>query len=75
MQLTAAGLDYVVADMTNLPAYDQTSDAIQTRPFEVLLQVNTTTTIPASHTRPSAYTFAGVLDRGVIGQCDSVSSR
>ncbi len=45
MQLTAAGVDYVVADMTNLPAYDQTSDAIQTRPFEVLLQVSTTTTI------------------------------
>ncbi len=37
-QLVDAGVDYVVADMTNLPHYDQTVDAIQTRPFEVLVQ-------------------------------------
>ena len=34
-----AGIDYVVVDMTNLPQYDQTADAIQLRPFEVLCEV------------------------------------
>ena len=38
-QLVAAGVDYIVVDMTNLPEYDQTADAIQLRPFEVLVQV------------------------------------
>ena len=34
-----AGVDYVVVDMTNLPQYDQTADAIQLRPFEVMCEV------------------------------------
>lgn len=38
-QLIAAGVDYVVADMTNIYQYSATGDAIQTRPFEVLLEV------------------------------------
>lgn len=33
------GVDYVVVDMTNLPQYDQTADAIQLRPFEVMCEV------------------------------------
>ena len=34
-----AGVDYVVVDMTNLPQYDQTADAIQLRPFEIMCEV------------------------------------
>ena len=36
----AAGVDYVVVDMTNLPQYDQTADAIQLRPFEIMCEVS-----------------------------------
>lgn len=37
-QLTGAGVDFVVTDMTNLSEYDAFSDAIQLRPFEVMLE-------------------------------------
>lgn len=37
-QLVAAGVDHVIVDMTNLPFYTATSDAIQLRPFEVLVE-------------------------------------
>ena len=37
-QLVAAGVDHVLVDMTNLEGYTATSDAIQLRPFEVLVQ-------------------------------------
>lgn len=37
-QLSGLGADFVVVDQTNLSEYDAFSDAIQLRPFEVLIQ-------------------------------------
>lgn len=37
-QLTAAGVDFIVTDQTNLSEYDAFSDAIQLRPFEVVIE-------------------------------------
>lgn len=37
-QLTGAGVDFVVTDATNLSEYDAFSDAIQLRPFEVMVE-------------------------------------
>jgi hypothetical protein len=37
-QLTGAGVDFVVTDSTNLSEYDAFSDAIQLRPFEVMME-------------------------------------
>ena len=37
-QLTAAGVDFVVLDATNLVQYDAYADAIQLRPLEVILE-------------------------------------
>lgn len=37
-QLTAAGVDFVVTDQTNIATDDAFGDAIQLRPFEVLLE-------------------------------------
>jgi hypothetical protein len=37
-QLVAAGVDFVVFDATNIPDYNNAGDALQLRPFEVLLQ-------------------------------------
>jgi len=37
-QLVAAGVDHVLVDMTNMPFYSPTADAIQLRPFEVLVE-------------------------------------
>ena len=51
-QLVAAGVDFIVVDMTNLPEYDQTADAIQLRPFEVLCEVRVLTTPSTIQLRP-----------------------
>ena len=37
-QLTAAGVDFVVTDQTNIPDFSPFGDAIQLRPFEVVLE-------------------------------------
>ncbi len=37
-QLTSAGVDYVVTDQTNIADYNAFGDAIQLRPFEVMLE-------------------------------------
>jgi len=37
-QLTSAGVDYVAVDMTNIADYNAFGDAIQLRPFEVVLE-------------------------------------
>jgi hypothetical protein len=37
-QLTAAGVDFVVTDQTNIADYNAFGDAIQLRPFEVMLE-------------------------------------
>lgn len=50
-----AGIDYVVVDMTNLPQYDQTADAIQLRPFEVLCQVRSTLGALPMHSSAKAW--------------------
>lgn len=36
--MVAASIDYTVVDLTNLPQYSATADAIGLRPLEVLVQ-------------------------------------
>lgn len=36
--LVAAGIDFVVADSTNIQSTGQAADALQLRPFEVMLE-------------------------------------
>jgi hypothetical protein len=37
-QLTAAGVDFIVTDQTNISEFTAFGDAIQLRPFEVVLE-------------------------------------